>query len=255
MPEISGGDPSFRDDDGAADLGVAAALDAFAAGGGSEQAALNALAASRLLVPVVAVPADQIGSREGDPAVGTAPGAVAEATAGVNGGEKATEMALPTLIGLDGRQAVPAFTCLDSLRMWQPAARPVPVAARHVWQAATAQSCAVVIDVAGPVPLAVEGSRLAALARGDAIPAPYADPDVHEIVTDAIAGQLAIAAFELRPGGQDEDLVIAITLAPGGATYDVSELASEVADRVLARLGGRLRRGVAIWLVPSLRDS
>lgn len=237
MPGISGGDPSFRDDDGAADHGVAVALTAFAAGAGSEGAVLAALAGSRLLVPVVAVPA---GEHDGD--------AGACAQQGEQVAEKVSEMAMPTLIGMDGRRAVPAFTCVDTLRRWQDDARPVPVAARHVWQAAAQDSCAVVIDVAGPVPLAVEGARLAAMARGEVAPPPCEDPDVREIVAGAIAGQLAIAGFELRPGAGDHDLVIALALAPGSASQDVTELANEIGAAVLARLGGRLRRGVAIWL-------
>lgn len=222
MRGIIGPNPSFRGDDGTPDPAVTETLRAFTAGEGSEQAALTALAASRLLVPVVALP--------------SAPA------------EKATEMALPTLIGLDGRSAIPAFTCLDSMRRWRPDARPVPAAARQVWQAATADSCAVIIDVAGPVPLAVEGARLAALARGEPAPPPFADSDVHEVVSDALAGQLDVTAFELRPGGAENDLVIALTLAADPAGRDVTELAGWVADSVLERLGGRLRRGIAIWL-------
>src|SRR6185437_10985047 len=88
----------------------------------------------------------------------------------VGRGEKASDMAMPTLIGLDGRRAVPAFTSLQSMNRWQSDARPVPVAALAVWQTACADSAAVVIDVAGPVPFAVEGARLAALARGEEAP-------------------------------------------------------------------------------------
>ena len=39
---ISGGDPSFRDDDGSAEPGVTAVLEAFAAGQGTEQDVLTA---------------------------------------------------------------------------------------------------------------------------------------------------------------------------------------------------------------------
>ncbi|MBO0789223.1 MAG: SseB family protein, partial [Actinobacteria bacterium] len=49
------GQPRDPGDDGSADPGVAAALAAYAAGEGSEHAALTALARSRLLVPIVAV--------------------------------------------------------------------------------------------------------------------------------------------------------------------------------------------------------
>ena len=225
MLGISGGDPSFRDDDGSANPATAAALAAFAAGHSGEHAALTALASGRLLVPVVAVPTEQ-----------------------------ASEMAMPTLIGLDGRRAVPAFTCLESMRRWQPDARPVPVAARQVWQTAAAESCAVVIDVAGPVPLAVEGARLTALARGDAVPRPEEDPDVQEAVAAALADELDVAAFQLGSGDADHDLVIGLILASDRGERDVRELADKAGNAVMARLSGRLRQGVAFWFSSQSAD-
>ncbi len=244
---ITGSDPSFRDDDGSANPGVTAALEAFAAGQGSERAVLTALACSRLIVPVVAVPAGQ--AETGRAETGRAETGRAETgRAETDRAEKATEMAMPTLIGLDGRRAIPVFTCLDSMRRWQQGARPVPAAARQVWHAAVEDSCAVVIDVAGPIRIAVEGARLAALARGEAVPAPWADPDVREVVADVLEGELTVATFDLRPGDAERDLVIALTFAPGSAGHHVAGLATEVGSAVMTRLGGRLRRGVAIWL-------
>ena len=107
---LNPGGQQFRDDDGAADPRVTAALAAYYAGQGSEQDALTALAAARLLVPVIAVPAD---------------GHTAEAA---TEGDKNSQMVLPTLIGRDGRPAVLAFTGLDTLARWRPNARPVPAA-------------------------------------------------------------------------------------------------------------------------------
>ena len=239
---INGPDPAFRDDDGTADVGVTRELLDFAAGQGSEQAVLTALAGSRLLVPVVAVLAEQIDQPGAERVSRQEPGT------GRPPGEKATDMAMPTLIGLDGRRAIPAFTCMDSMRAWQQDARPVPVAASRVWQAAVADACAVVVDVAGPVPLAVEGARLAALARGEAAPAPCWDTDVHGVVSDVVAGQLAVAGFELRPGGAEHDLVIALTLSGDRCGHDVTDLATGIGNAVMERLGGRLRRGIAIRL-------
>ena len=227
MLGISGSDPSFRDDDGAADPDVTAALGAFASGQGSEREALAALASSRLLVPVVALLAGENDSPDS---------------------QQASEMAMPTLIGLDGRRAIPAFTCVDSMRRWREAARPVPAAAQHVWQAAAEDSCAVVIDVGGPVRLAVEGARLAALAGGTPVPVVWADPDVREVVSDVLTSELAVAAFDLFPGDPDRDLVIALRLAPGSAGRDVAALAADIGGAVMARLGTRLRRGVAVRL-------
>ena len=170
---LNPGGQQFRGDRGAADPQVAAALAAYLAGQGSEQAALSALAAARLLVPVIAVLADATAptaAADAAPAARPAPCATA--------GDKNSEMVLPTLIGRDGRPAVLAFTGLDALARWRPDARPVPAEADRVWRAAVADGCAVVIDVAGPVPLAVEGARLAALAAGRPVPPPHEDPDV-----------------------------------------------------------------------------
>ena len=61
MSLLDGGESPFRDDDGSAEPRVAAALAAFGSGLGSEHAALTALAASRLLVPIVAAQSEPEG--------------------------------------------------------------------------------------------------------------------------------------------------------------------------------------------------
>jgi hypothetical protein len=254
---ITGGDPAFRSDDGSAHPEVVAALTEFASGRGSEQAVLVALAASRLLVPVVAVLAEEAepaeeaeatGSQAQETGIEAGPATDEPELRAAMRGEKASDMAMPTLIGLDGRRAVPAFTSLQSMSRWQSDARPVPVAARSVWQTACADSAAVVIDVAGPVPFAVEGARLATLARGEEAPEPYRDPDVHEIVAAALANQLEVASFDLQPGDDGQDLAIVLSLANDASTQAVARIGAEVAEAVQARLGGRFRRGIAIWL-------
>jgi hypothetical protein len=214
---LNPGGQQFRDDDGAADPRVTAALAAYHAGQGSERDALVALSAARLLVPVIAVLAD---------------GSAAE-------GDKNSEMVLPTLIGQDGRPAVLAFTGLDPLARWRPNARPVPAEADRVWRAAATEGCAVVIDVAGPVPLAVEGTRLAALAAGQPVPAAHEDGDVRAEVEAAIAAEPVIAGFSLAPS-QQVDLAVRLHLSAGDWRPGVNQVARSIAGR----LAGRLRRGV-----------
>ena len=233
MPElITGGlgDPADRGDP---DPRVTAALGAFAAGQGSEHAALAALASARLLVPVVAVPAE------------AAPPAPAD------GGlrrEKTSEMALPTLVGSDGRRAVLAFTGLPSLTAWRPEARPVPVTARQVWQAGAQEAGAVVIDIAGPAPFAVDGARLAALAGGHPAPAPHNDPDMRALAGAALADEPLIAGFALLPGGGGSDLTIQVTLARGCGPADARAQAAiqRAVERIVAGGGGRVRRGITV---------
>jgi hypothetical protein len=236
------GGQRFRGDHGAADPQVAAALAAYLAGQGSEQAALCALVGARLLVPVIAVLAADAVPLAAD----AAPPAADHATSAPAAGDKNSEMMLPKLIGQDGRPAVLAFTCLDALARWRPDARPVPAEAHRVWRAAVADGCAVVIDVAGPVPLAVEGARLAALAAGQPVPPLHEDPDVHAAVAAAVAGEPDIAGFSLAAGDADStDLAVTLRLA-ARRTDDWAPAANRVAASIAARLAARLRRGIEV---------
>ncbi len=243
---INGAGPPRGSDDGSADPAVTAALAAYAAGRRPEADALAALSAARLLVPVVPVTATAAGPASPDPARAGDPGSLRPARRG----ERATDVAFATLIGRDGRPALPAFTGLDPLRRWQESARPLPVAARQVWQDAVARSCAVVIDVAGPVPLAVEGARLAALARGEAPPPLWSDPDVREVVARAVAGRPEIGSFELWPEPGGGDLVIAVSPVPGSDGRRLDGAAAGIGNAVMTGLGGRIRRGVAVVVAP-----
>ena len=141
-------------DTGDADPAVTAILAAYQAGEATEHATLSAVAATRLLVPIVAVLAE----------------------ANDDGSEKETELALPTLIGKDGRAAVLAFTGADTLGKWRRDARPVPVPGPRAWAAARTEADAVVVDIAGPVPLIVEGARLAAWPQANRRPPPTRTP-------------------------------------------------------------------------------
>jgi hypothetical protein len=268
-------EPAFPGDDGAADPAVRAALTSYAAGQGSEHAALTALAGSRLLVPVVAVPAeadDQADDQDGGQATG---------------GGKATEMALPTLVAEDGSRAILAFTSLDALKRWRSDARPVPVPAASAWLAGTQDATAVVIDVAGPIPLAVDGARLAALAAGRPVPLPHQDPEVLAALQAALAREPLIVAAALTtpdqrvaaaggsPGqladaglgglAEDEaeapssspgaDLALQVTLAAGCDPAAAGAAVRRAADALLASTGDRLRRGVEVSVVQSGRTA
>jgi hypothetical protein len=145
-------DPGFPGDSGEAAPALSAALTAYAGGAASYVDALAAVCAARLLVPVVAV----LGEAETDEHGLTH--------------DKTSDMATVLLQGADGRMALLAFTGTESLRAWDPEARPVPVTARTAAQAALQdQAAAIVVDVAGPATFVVEGQDLEGLARGWAL--------------------------------------------------------------------------------------
>ena len=238
VPLPPAGESRFSGDDGSAEPRVVAALSAFGAGQGSEQTALTALAGSRLLVPIVAVAAGNETGREspGHDRVGGEPGA---------------EMSLPTIVGRDGRRAIPAFTSVETLALWRRQARPVPAPAGQVWRAAAEDGCAVVVDIAGPVPIAIDGARLTALADGRPVPPPQEDPDVLAAVRAAADEQPEIAALSVGGPAGGCDLQLNVTLADGCATADGQETAGRLAAGVMASLAGRLRRGVAVAVAPA----
>jgi len=213
---ISPGGERFRGDDGSADPAVTAALGRWRAGSGTERAALAALHASRLLVPVVALLGEQDDS----------------------GADKNSEMALPKLMGNDGRPALVAFTSTAALARWRPDARPVAAEAPRVWHAAVAESAAVVIDVAGPVPFVLDGARLAALAAGQVPPLPHEDPDLRREIITAVTDLPAITGFRLAPGDEPRGIDLAIRLTVSG---DAGEQVRVAAERISARLGERVR--------------
>ncbi len=254
MTGLTGADARYRDDRGQADPAVAAALAAYAAGTGGEHAALVALAASRLLVPVVPVLADAVQDDtvqdDTSQAAGRPPESGDEATAAVGGGpdasDKRSDLAIPSLVGHDGRLALVAFTCADSLRRWQAGARPVPVPASAVFQTAVTESSAVVIDVAGPVAVTVEGTRLAALAAGCRVPDMHEDPDVWKLVAEA-AGSVA-PGIRVRLGPPQPGVAFTVELAPPPDVAGIvgPDVAAAVADAVYARLASRVRSRIAV---------
>ena len=76
-------------------------------------------------------------------------------------------MAVVMLQRTDGGKAMLGFTGLDALQAWDARARPVPVTVDKVAETAAAEGAvAVLVDVAGPHPLVLDGEVLDALARG-----------------------------------------------------------------------------------------
>jgi SseB protein N-terminal domain len=139
----------YPDDTGEAFPPLVAALDRYAADDARYPDVLAALGAARLLVPVVAV--------------------LGEVETGVDGlaRDKSSDMATVLLQGADGRAALLAFTSTDTLAAWNAEGRPVAVPTRTAALSAVQEGAdALLLDVAGPVTVAVEGEDLRALAAG-----------------------------------------------------------------------------------------
>lgn len=138
---------AFPDDTGAIDPDLAIALRAYASAGSGYAAAVNALANARVLVAVVAV----LGESEVDDR-----GLVHD---------KSADMATVLMTNPAGETALLAFSSIESMKLWDPQARPVPVTAIDAAKAAVAEGAlGMVLDIAGPTKLVVEGDILRLLA-------------------------------------------------------------------------------------------
>jgi hypothetical protein len=143
-------DPGFDGDDGSTSALLSTALAAYAgAPDALHETTLEVLQDARLLVPVVAVLGEVEVDEQG------------------RAHDKTSDMATVLMRGQDGRDALLAFTGTESMRRWDPAARPVPVSVATAAQAAVQDgAAALLVDVAGPVLFVVETDDLAELARG-----------------------------------------------------------------------------------------
>ncbi len=161
-------DPGFAGDDGSAPKRLTEALSVYQQDpDGGYLPALAALCGARLLVPVLAV-LDEVPatSDSGGPGGPEEEKSSAMPASGSEGSEH-VEMAAVLIQRPDGRKALLAFTSSQSLTGWNADARPVLVtAATAALAAAQEDADALLVDLAGPVRLVVEGEDLAALARG-----------------------------------------------------------------------------------------
>jgi hypothetical protein len=226
-------DPGFGGDAGAADAALDAALLAWQRADGPPEPVLAALLTARVLVPIVAILAEQ----EAD------------------GREKQSDMAVVTLRGADGRVALPAFCSVDRLASWHEQARPLPITAPRAAQAALFENAdLLVIDPAGPVPFVVTGRALRALAEGRVPVPPAADPEVAAVLRERLRAEGEIAAAALVPsqevGGPDAVLALAVD---GSRCPDPAPLARRLSADLAADpvLRDRLDRGLDLAIVPA----
>lgn len=205
------------DDDGSADPRLLEAVRRFRARDLGMPEVVAALGPARLLVPLV--------TDRGDEGVGPHGQLV----------DKTQELALVTVEGPDGRVVLPAFSSVDTMRAWNPQARPIPVSAPRAALAAAADGAgAIVLDPGSPTEFALRRTGFEALATGGRFTPCFADERVLEAFLAATAGESVVHAVQLAPGDPDArlagpELVVQLTLDAG--------LSREQLDALLARLG------------------
>jgi hypothetical protein len=232
LPPVS----PFAGDDGSADPELAAMLSAYRAGQLDLHSLQHALVSARVMVPLLAE-GGELGRTDDGLAV-----------------EKTAQISSVTITGRDGRRAQPMFTSLDAMRAWNPLARPFPSTAVEVARGAYAQGAvAVIVDVAGPVDVVLEGPAMLALAECRRWLPASQDPEVLAAVGQALAGLPGLAGVDVG-ASREADLTLTLHV-PGAASSPASarDVAQEAANRLAAvdLLRFRLERGLDLAVTPS----
>jgi len=227
----------FAGDDGRADPIVQAVLAEFVGGRPDHRALQHALVGARLLTPIVATAAD--------PA--TLPAATDGTTSAGHKHERVTDLATVAVQGRDGRRALPVFTSLETLAVWDPA------------RGAFAEGLAALLIDPRSVPGAViEGPALLALAESRWWLEPAADPEVVGAVRDALAGLPGLASVDVI-AGREADLTVTLfpsrqagAALPSGNADAARALAQAAAERLATVdvLRTRLARGLDLTVSP-----
>ncbi|MGL4340740.1 MAG: SseB family protein [Rhodoglobus sp.] len=222
------------DDDGSAPQILLAAIRGFHSGDLGEAAVVDALRSSRLLIPLVAVAGELAVNDHG------------------HSREKSQELSVVTVEGPDGRSVLPAFTSVAAMTVWNPVARPVPVAARRVALAAAGDGTElIVLDPRNATEFVLRRPAVLALAQSQSWRPSYLDLDVLSAFMDAAHPESAITAVHLAPGDPagrlaGPELLVQLSLVPG--------LDAQALDAITARLQDRWARdSVIASRVDSLR--
>jgi hypothetical protein len=202
----------FAGDDGRADRALAQALAAAAAGTAGTRDVVRALAAARVLVPVVAVSVAAV-LGEGHSLRGDLRG----------------EMATVTITGADGRVALPVFSSVQTLGRWDPAARPVPVQAAQAALSAVDQGCELlVLDAAGPRSFVVPRPAVWAIGQGREWTPPGSDDDLLAALRAAVRPLPDVLGLrcEQPASSPDTGLRIVLGVRAGLARSDLTAVTS-----------------------------
>ncbi|WP_298459798.1 SseB family protein [uncultured Cellulomonas sp.] len=213
----------FAGDDGTADPALVDALRRYAAGTGGLGDVVQALAPTRVLVPMLAQleVADVVVHEGHEHTVDK------EASAGI--------VAVRTP---DGRTAMPVFSCVAALNAWHPDARPVPSDVPRAALSAVGEGWEVVVlDPAGPVTAVLPRPAVWALARGErwhpAVVDGVVDREVAAAVADAVHGVPAVVEARAEAGRRAEVAVV-LALAPGLDRVRLDAVLGEVNARLAA---------------------
>jgi hypothetical protein len=206
-------------DDGSAPPALMEVLAAFRAAQVGEAAVVEAIAQARFLVPLLA----QLGD------TGLSPTGLLV--------DKSQELSIVTVTAPDGRTALPVFTSVDSMRLWNSEARPVPSTAERIALAAASESTdLVIIDPTSETEFVVRRPALWAIAQSLPFIPCHSDEIVLDAFTDAARSEPSIRSIAIASGDPlarlaGPELIVRLTIAPGLSRDELTAVLERLQER------------------------
>jgi hypothetical protein len=213
------GETAYGDDDGTAPAELGTALQRYRDGSADETAVVDAVRASRLLIPLMAKLGES-GLNERGVTV-----------------DKSAELSIVTVAGPDGRNVLPVFSSVDAMSRWNAQARPVPADGVRVALAAADEGTdLVVLDPTSETEFVIRRPALWAVAQSLPWKPGYSDPLVADEFQASVAGEPEVAMLALAAGDPDAtlrgpELVVQLTLRPGLDRSALTALLERVQSR------------------------
>ncbi|HEU0257783.1 MAG TPA: SseB family protein [Microbacteriaceae bacterium] len=196
-------DRAYAEDDGQAPEALLTAVEDFRVGLADASVVIEAIRASRLLIPLMA----QL-RRAGQNELGMAV-------------DKANELAIVLVRAPDGRTVLPAFSSAAAMRSWDADARAMPAAGPRIALAAASEHADVLIlDPGRPAEFAVRRPALWALAQGAPWLPPLRDPEVARAFHASVDGDSVVRDLALVDGDPEArlhgpEVIVRLRLTPG----------------------------------------
>lgn len=184
----------FADDDGSADARLAQALIRYSRGKAPLTDVVDALAYARVLIPVFA---------HGEERHVGAHGLEQDAVAST--GVVAVQMP-------DGRAALPAFTDVDAMKLWNPEARPIPAEGPRAALAAINEEWSALVLNPGMETVLIPRPAVWALGKGavwrPAVVDGVVDGEVRAAVESAVTIDQSLQRVDVAPGTSAEVTIV-----------------------------------------------
>jgi len=203
----------FADDDGSADARLAQALIKYSRGKAPLTDVVDALAYARVLIPVFATGQGRHVGKHG-----------LEQDTVASTGVVAVEMP-------DGRAALPAFTDVEAMRLWNPDARPIPAEGPRAALAAVNEEWSTIVLNPGMETVLIPRPAVWALGKGEhwrpAVVDGRVDDEVRAAVKNAVVLDESLLHVDVAPG-RGAEVAIVLRLLSGLTQPEVDVVVSRV---------------------------